>query len=72
MIEKEKRQICRECPWKNKNSYSLKFITYVDKMQKIGKIEVHKCHMLSNDVWGYKTEINSKNICIGSKQRIKN
>jgi hypothetical protein len=63
---------CKECPWINENSHSLKFRTYVDKMNKLGKIENHKCHMVSNDVWGYKSEVNSKNVCIGSKQRNKN
>jgi hypothetical protein len=35
-------------------------------MQSIGKIENHSCHMINKDVWGYKTNINEKNVCIGS------
>jgi len=62
------RKQCRECPWSNSNKHSLKFRTYVDKMISIGKIQNHKCHMISNDVWGYKSEINNENVCIGSKK----
>jgi hypothetical protein len=36
-------------------------------MKSIGKVENHKCHMISNDVWGYESDVNKKNICIGSK-----
>lgn len=60
------RKPCKECPWKNQSDHSLKFRTYVDKMRKLGKIENSKCHMISSDVWGYQSEINSKNVCIGS------
>jgi len=60
------RKPCKECPWKNNNSHSLKFRTYVDKMRSLGKIENHKCHMISSDVWGYNTIISDKNVCIGS------
>jgi hypothetical protein len=38
-------------------------------MRSLRKIETHKCHMISNDIWGYKSEIDQKNVCIGSKQR---
>jgi len=62
------RKPCKECPWVNYNKHSLKFRTYVDKMISIGKIKNHKCHMISNDVWGYQSEINNKNMCIGSKK----
>jgi hypothetical protein len=71
MIEKKKRQICRECPWVNENQHSLKFREYSEKMRSIGKIENHACHMISSDVWGYNSEINDKNVCIGSKLRDK-
>ncbi len=57
---------CKECPWNNENQHSLKFRTYVEKMRSIGKIENHSCHMVNKDVWGYNTEINSKNVCAGS------
>lgn len=61
------RKQCSECPWLNKNSHSLKFREYAGKMKSAGKIKNHKCHMISNDVWNTKSEINQKNICIGSK-----
>lgn len=57
---------CKECPWKNDNGHSLKFRTYVEKMRKLGKIENHSCHMINKDVWGYKTNIDEKNVCVGS------
>jgi hypothetical protein len=63
----ECRQPCKECPWRNKNQHSLKFRNYVEKMKSIGKITNHKCHMISNDVWGYKSDINNSNKCVGSK-----
>lgn len=60
------RKPCKSCPWTNNNGHSLKFRTYVDKMREIGKTENHKCHMISNDVWGYKSDITDKNVCVGS------
>ena len=57
---------CKECPWINENQHSLKFRTYVDKMRRINKIKDHKCHMVSNDVWGYKSDVTDKNVCVGS------
>ena len=35
---------------------------------KIGKIKnkEHACHMITSDTWGYKEDITSKNVCIGS------
>ncbi len=60
------RKECKECPWKNKNEHSLKFRKYADVMNKLGKVQNHACHMITQDVWGYKTEINDKNVCIGS------
>lgn len=60
------RNSCKECPWFNQNKHSLKFRTYVEKMKIIRKNQTHKCHMISNDVWGYQSEIDSKNVCIGS------
>jgi len=62
------RKPCKECPWKNHNPHSLKFRTYLDKMATIGKVEGHKCHMISKDVWGYQSEVSEKNMCIGQKQ----
>lgn len=58
---------CKECPWVNANNHSIKFREYTEKMKSLGKIENHKCHMISNDVWGYNSDINDKNICRGSK-----
>lgn len=62
------RKQCKECPWNKKNPHSKKWALYVKKMESIGKIKdnSHTCHMISSDVWGYKEEINEKNICIGS------
>lgn len=61
------RKPCKECPWsdENSNQHNLKFRKYVDKMKSIGK-ENHSCHMINSDIWGGKSEINKKNICIGS------
>lgn len=64
------RKPCKECPWKNDNQHSLKFRTYAEKMREFGKIENHKCHMISSDVWGYDSDINNNNVCIGSKNFI--
>jgi predicted metal-dependent hydrolase len=36
-------------------------------MKSIGRIENHKCHMISNDVWNKDSKVSEKNICIGSK-----
>lgn len=60
------RRNCKECPWKNENEHSLKFRTYVDKMRSLGRIENHKCHMISSDVWATKSDVNDKNVCVGS------
>jgi hypothetical protein len=65
------RKPCKECPWKNDNNHNLKFRTYVDKFDKLGKPN-HKCHMIDGDIWSVKSEVSDKNICIGSKQRSKN
>lgn len=61
------RKPCKECPWNNSNPHSIKFRNYADKMKSIGKINNHKCHMVSSDVWNENSEISGKNICIGSK-----
>lgn len=61
------RKPCKSCPWTNNNQHSLKFRTYVEKMRSINKTEGHKCHMISSDIWGYQSELNGKNICIGQK-----
>ena len=63
-----KRKQCEECPWKNQNKHSLNFRNYVEKMNSIGKIQNHEhaCHMITSDVWGFKSEINQKNVCIGA------
>lgn len=60
------RTPCKECPWKNDDQHSLKFRTYVDKMRNLGRIKNHKCHMISSDVWGSKSNVDDKNVCIGS------
>ena len=61
------RNPCKECPWTNQNPYSLKFRQYVDKVRAVSGIENHSCHMINKDVWGSKTVIDEKNVCIGSK-----
>lgn len=61
------RNPCKECPWTNQNPHSLKFRQYVAKVKSVSGIENHSCHMINKDVWGSKTEINEKNVCIGSK-----
>lgn len=63
------RKTCKSCPWTNTNNHNTKFKTGFEKMRSLRKIETHKCHMISNDIWGYKSEIDQKNVCIGSKQR---
>jgi hypothetical protein len=63
-----KRKQCKECPWRNENQHSLKFRDYAKKMNSVGKIQnsEHACHMITSDVWGFKSEINQKNVCIGA------
>lgn len=63
------RKPCKECPWVNKNPHSKKFPTYVESIESIGKIKdrKHGCHMITKDIWGYKEEINNKNVCVGAK-----
>ena len=61
------RNPCKECPWTNNNPHSLKFRQYVDKVKSVSVTENHSCHMINKDVWGLNTEINEKNVCIGSK-----
>jgi hypothetical protein len=71
MIESTKnRKECKSCPWVNKNPHSKSWKSWADKMTKVGKIEnsKHSCHMITPDVWGLKTQITEKNICIGSKR----
>lgn len=62
------RKPCKECPFKNDNRYSLKFRNYVDKMTKIKKIKYNACHMITSDIWGYQSEINESNVCMGMKK----
>lgn len=63
------RKPCKECPWTNTNQHSIKFISYFDRIKSVLKINTHKCHMISSDVWGYQSEIDEKNVCIGSKKQ---
>lgn len=65
-----KRKACKECPWKNENQHNLKFRTYVDKFEKLGKPN-HKCHMIDSDIWSIKSDLNEKNVCVGLKQSSK-
>lgn len=63
-----KRNPCKECPHFSNTKYSTRFKMYIKKMSNFGKIEDnhHACHMITNDIWGYKTDINSSNVCVGS------
>ena len=63
------RKSCAQCPWTNTQSHSLKFRTYVEKMQKLKRIEGHKCHLVSSDVWGFVSPVNKENICIGQSSQ---
>ena len=67
-----KRTHCKECPWTNQNTHSLNFRKYTEKVKSVIGIENHSCHMINKDVWGSKTTINEKNVCIGSKLYLKN
>lgn len=66
------RKPCKECPFIRDNPHSLKFRQYVDKVRSVSGKENHSCHMINKDVWGLKTEIDEKNVCIGSKLYSKN
>lgn len=65
------RKPCKECPWTKDNPHSKSWPKFVEKMESIGKIKnkEHACHMITSDTWGYKGEINDKNVCIGAKLR---
>lgn len=64
------RKACKECPWINNNRHSQSWPGYVDSMASIGQIEgrKHACHMITSDTWGYDSDINESNVCIGSLQ----
>lgn len=63
---------CKECPWIVSNNHNENWKLNVEKMQSIGKIKdrKHKCHMISNDIWGYSSEIDESNVCFGSIKKI--
>jgi hypothetical protein len=63
------RKVCKECPWENENQHNLKFKGYVDKMNSLERKDGHKCHVISKDIWGYKSDINERNVCMGYKKR---
>ena len=65
------RKPCKECPWTKDNPHSKSWPKFVEKLESIDKIKnkEHACHMITSDVWGYKEEINDKNVCIGAKLR---
>jgi len=67
------RKPCKECPWTKENAHSKKFPSYVKSIEKIGKIKdkKHGCHMITKDIWGYKSEINDENVCVGAKLNTK-
>ena len=64
------RNPCKECPWLIKSCHNDKWPSYVESVEKTGKIKNkrHACHMITSDTWGYKDEINDSNVCIGSLQ----
>ena len=62
------RKPCDSCPWTNDNKHNLKFRTYVEKFEKLGK-DNHKCHSIDSDIWSAKSELDEKNICVGSLNR---
>jgi len=59
------REQCKGCPWANKDAHSLKWPTYVEKMNVSGLIEncQHRCHEIDKNVWD---KPDSTNVCIGS------
>jgi hypothetical protein len=63
------RVCCKECPWKNQNSHSIKWREYA---QKVLGDKPHSCHMKTKDVWGKKNGITEETVCIGAKDRILN
>lgn len=63
------RKSCKECPWTTTSKHSEVWPNYVESMTSIGKIDGnHSCHMITTDVWGYKSEINESNVCVGRLQ----
>jgi len=68
------RKPCKECPWTKENPHSKAWPSYVKSIESIGQIKdkKHGCHMITKDTWGYDGEINSENVCIGSKLNSKN
>lgn len=67
---KKCRKPCKECPWVTSSTHSEKWPGYVATMEDIGKIKnkKHACHMITSDIWGYKSEINNSNVCVGRLQ----
>jgi len=63
-----RRKPCKECPWDKENPHSKSWPLYVDKIEGIKKIrdKKHACHMVTKDIWGYKSDIDENNVCIGS------
>ncbi len=63
------RKPCSECPWTKNDQHSKNWPNYVKSLDSINKIKdgEHACHMITKDVWGYESEINEDNICLGSK-----
>lgn len=39
-------------------------------MKSVG-IDRHACHMITSDIWGYKSEINKNNLCVGHTENNK-
>lgn len=62
------RKPCKECPWENKHKFSEDWKRYAKIMTNAGKIDdnVHACHMITSDSWGFNEPITYKNVCVGS------
>ena len=60
-----KRGPCKECPWSKLDRHSLKWPSYVEKMNASNLIinSLHKCHMIDHKVW---EKPYYDNVCIGS------
>ena len=62
--ECEKKILC-SVSLEKENEHSLKFRGWTEKMKALRGIQHHKCHMISSDVWAYKSPITGENICVG-------
>lgn len=59
---------CKECPWAKTNPHSLKWREY---SKKVMGDKPHACHMKTKDVWGRKSEVQERCVCVGSTVYLK-